>query len=348
MKSMRSKSVFIFILLVVFSLLFSIVLSQECAWPEQKCVGDDKYQCNDFGQWEYFSTCPSGTVCKMQTPTSIYAVCEEITTTCSNRGGNCLYRAICDAEPDLKCVASLDCTHPNCCCVEINITTTTTTTIPLTTTPGLTTASTTTTTIPPITEEHTRLDTTNNRIIIGEALNNARTLLNKTDLPTLLADGEVTDDSGVFYPYTQDIQLNGNAHVYYSRSDYNLIDPVLHIEMVPTSGSPTYTTRVIFYNSLPVSSPDVIYNTINLFGKDYVIGSGSDYNTLILYGESNTILLNEGESTTIKFGGVEYTVGVGGVSGTTTAVVSVNGVSESMTQGSTKKISGLDVYLAAV
>jgi len=198
------------------------------------------------------------------------------------------------------------------------------------------------------TGEYTRIDRPNNKIIIGEALNNARNVITKRELPILLANGRVTDDRGASYPYLQEIQLNGNARVYYSQSDNDLMDPAVHIEMEPVSDSPTYTTRVFFSKSIPVSSTDVIFNPITLFGKDYAIGSGSDYNTLVLYGEYGTYVINEGEETTVTLGGTEYTVGVSGVNDAETAVITVNGVSESMNQGNTKKISGLDVYLSAV
>jgi hypothetical protein len=199
-----------------------------------------------------------------------------------------------------------------------------------------------------VTGEGARLDTASNRIIPGECMNNAKTTITDTDMPTLLADATVYGDDGTAYGYTQDIQLNADACLYYSRSDNDLTDPELHIEMVPTTGSPTYTTRITFSKTINVSSTDVIDNSITLFGKEWTIGTGSDYNTLILYGGADTQTINEGEEVTVTVGGVEYTVGVGGVSSSTVAVISVNGVSESMSQGSTKKISGLDVYLAAV
>jgi len=199
-----------------------------------------------------------------------------------------------------------------------------------------------------VTGEGTRLDTSNNRIIMGECLNNARTTITDTELPTLLADGILYGDDGTAYAYTQDIMTNASACLYYSRSDNDLEDPKLHIEMQASTGYPTYKTKITFSKAVPVNSTDVVDNTITLFGADYSIGSGSDSNTLILYGGADTQVINEGEEVTVTVGGTEYTIGVGGVSGTTTAVISVNGVSESMTQGNTKKISGLDVYLSAV
>ena len=199
-----------------------------------------------------------------------------------------------------------------------------------------------------VTGEGARLDTSSNRLLVGEALNDARTTITKTEMPTLLADGTLYGDDGTAYPYTQDIQLNANGTIQFSRSDNDLTDPKLHLEMTATSRAPTYTTRITFSKSVPINTTDIIDNTIKIFGTEYTIGSGSDYNTIILYGGADTQVINEGEEITVTVGGTEYTVGVGGVSGTTTAVISVNGVSESMTQGNTKKVSGLDVYLAAV
>jgi hypothetical protein len=196
--------------------------------------------------------------------------------------------------------------------------------------------------------EYTRLDTPSGKIIIGETLNNVRNVITKTNLPILLMDGRVTDDAGISYPYSQEIQLNDNAHVYYSNSDQDLMDPAVHIEMEPFSDKPTYTTRVTFSKSIPIDTAYLIDETIKLFGKEYMIGSGSDYDTLILYGASNTLTMREGEEVKVNIGGTDYTVGVGGVSNTTTAVITVNGVPESINKGTTMKIAGLDVYLADV
>lgn len=193
-----------------------------------------------------------------------------------------------------------------------------------------------------------RLDTSANRLIPAECLNNARTTITDTEMSTLLADGTLYGDDGTAYDYTQDIQMNANACLYFSDSDNDLEDPTFHIEMVATSGSPTYTTRVTFSKAVPVNSTDIIDNAFTIFGAEYTVGSNSDGDTLILYGGADSQIINEGEEITITVGGEDYTVGVGGVSDDNTASVSVNGVLETMDTGNTKKISGLDVYLAAV
>ncbi|MCX6821252.1 MAG: hypothetical protein NTW30_00590, partial [Candidatus Aenigmarchaeota archaeon] len=199
-----------------------------------------------------------------------------------------------------------------------------------------------------VTGEGASLDTVYNRIIIGEALNNARDSITSTDLPTLLKSGEVIDDNGVSYPYKQYIELNGNAHVYYSTSGGDLIDPKLLISMSTNPVYPTYTTRVFFSKNIPVNSNNVTFNTIKLFGRDYAIGSGSFYNKLVLYGESNTVTLKEGEEQKVTINGTEYTIKVEGVSGTTIGVISVNGVTKSVTKGNTYNIAGIDVYVSNI
>ena len=74
LKNMASKSVFIFTCSFILPLLFIPVFSTDCVWPEEKCVGNDKYQCNDLGFWEYIEACPPGTICKKQTLSSIYVI----------------------------------------------------------------------------------------------------------------------------------------------------------------------------------------------------------------------------------------------------------------------------------
>jgi len=62
-----------------FSVFFLIILtsvSAQCTPQEQKCYGNDIWQCNDLGEWINVDTCPPGEICKSQTPTSNNVVCE--------------------------------------------------------------------------------------------------------------------------------------------------------------------------------------------------------------------------------------------------------------------------------
>jgi hypothetical protein len=203
--------------------------------------------------------------------------------------------------------------------------------------------------------EGARIDTASNRILLGEKIDNARQTITSTDLPILLKSGEVTDDNGNTYAYTQDFTLDNDAQVTFGTSGGDLKDPAVYISL-PTTVSTTsyiYSTRITFSKLLNVSDTATQDNTITLFGTEYTVGSGSSSASatagkLVLYGGSNTVTLKEGEETKVTIGGTEYTIKVDGVSGTTTGVIEVNGNSKTVTQGSTYKISGLDVYISAV
>jgi hypothetical protein len=205
-----------------------------------------------------------------------------------------------------------------------------------------------------VTGEGARIDTASNRVLFNEPLNNARASLTSTDLPILLKSGEVTDDNGNTYAYTQDITLDDAATLNFSTSGGDLKDPVILLSL-PTTVSTSkyiYSTRITFSKLLNISDTNVQDNTIKIFGSEYTIGSGSAYTSssakLVLYGGSNTVTLKELEEQKVTIGGTEYTVKVDGVNAATTGVIEVNGVSKSVTQGSTYKISGLDVYISAV
>lgn len=207
-----------------------------------------------------------------------------------------------------------------------------------------------------VTGEGARLDTSSNRILLGENLQNGgRTAITSTDLPTLLKKGEVTDDNGNTYGYTQDFTIDDAATVTFGTSGGDYKDPILYINLPSSSVSSAnyiYSTRVTFSKALNITSDSVVDNTINLFGTEYTIGTGSSYTTatkkLILYGGANTVVLKDGEEQKVTVGGIEYTVKNEGASDATHAVISVDGVTKSVTKASTYKISGLDVYVSDV
>jgi len=205
-----------------------------------------------------------------------------------------------------------------------------------------------------VTGEGARLDTSSNRVLLGEKLNNARGTLTSTDLPILLKSDTVTDDNGNTFDYTQDMTFYSTAQVTFGTSGGDIKDPVIYMSL-PTTVSSTnyiYSTRVTFSKLLNISDAAVADNTIKLFGTEYTIGSASAYTTsskkLVLYGGANTVTLKEGEEQKVTIGGTEYTVKVEGVSSATAGVISVNGDTVSVVQGGSYKKSGLDIYISAI
>ena len=197
------------------------------------------------------------------------------------------------------------------------------------------------------------LSTANTKLYLKDTngIKSAKSTLTKSDLPTVLASGSVTDDSGTEYKYDQYINI-GDAQVTLGNSGGDLDEPVLYIDAGTTAGDPLYNATVTFSKALNITSSDVQSNTITLFGNEYTIGSGSTATKLVLYGGAQKHTVSEGESATVSVQGTDHTVKVIGVSSTTNAVIEVDGVSKEVTEGTQYTISGskgkVDVYIDAV
>lgn len=187
----------------------------------------------------------------------------------------------------------------------------------------------------------------------NSSLNSARTSLSKNELKTLLADGSIIDDTGTTYGYTQIITLGG-AKVDYSRSGSDLTDPALIVQVGTTSSNPAYQYKLSFNKNINVTSSDVQGNEIDILGTKYTIGSGSSGKSkkIVLFGAGDVVTLNEGESTTVTIAGNEHTIDVQAITQTSsTDKVSVSvdgGAAKEISEGSSSKISGLDIYAKTV
>jgi hypothetical protein len=193
------------------------------------------------------------------------------------------------------------------------------------------------------------IGTTNTKLFYGDALSKTgvKSTLTKTELPTLLASGKLTDISGTDYLYDQYLTLQSGNTISYSTSGGDLTDPdlVLSISEITSGGVVNY---IVTFNKLLNVSSSTHNKKLKLMGIDYTIGSTSAYDTstkkLVLYGSSLVQTMSGGEEKKITVDNVEYTVKVLGASGATTAAISVNGESQSIAKGTSYLISGLAVY----
>lgn len=194
------------------------------------------------------------------------------------------------------------------------------------------------------------LSTPNTKIFGGDTINAAKDTLTSDDLPTILASGTFEDDNGDSYDYDQYLVI-GDSNVSLSGSDDDDIlgeDPAILIDIGTSSGTPTYTWRVVFNDDLNFSDSDVDGNDIELFGTSFTISADSDEDTLVVFGGANKQTLSEGETASVEVGGVSYDVTLLGVSDADTAVIKVNDQSRSIDEGDSRKIGGLEVYVDEV
>jgi hypothetical protein len=193
------------------------------------------------------------------------------------------------------------------------------------------------------------LSTANTKLYLGDALNNAKSTLTKTDLPAVLASGEVLGESDTF-KYDLYIALGGRT-VTFGNSGED-IDPTPHIDVGTDSASPLYNLSIVFNKPINLSTTDNKGKSIVLYGNTYTIGSESTNTQVILYGGAQKNTLSEGEEKTVVVEGVSHELKLIGVSGTETAVIEVDGVSKTVTKGNSYTINGnkgkVDVYIDSV
>ena len=197
--------------------------------------------------------------------------------------------------------------------------------------------------------ESVNLATSNTKIYYGTELDAAKPTITKTDMPTLLADGSVIDDSGTEYEYTQAIDLgtkaNKGRNFSFTKSG-EAIDPIAAVDIGYSASLPLYNYSVTFKKQINLSSTDVQGNTIKILGTDYTIGSGSDFNTLVLYGAGTKVTVEEGEEKTVTVVGTDHTIQLEGTDTSTTGVMIFDGVRKSVTEGNSYKFTGeVEVYI---
>ncbi|MCX5637306.1 MAG: hypothetical protein NTX52_06390 [Planctomycetota bacterium] len=195
------------------------------------------------------------------------------------------------------------------------------------------------------------IGTTNTRLYLIDTLDKtgAKSTLTKSDLPTLLASGTMTDAAGATYAYDQYITLTSGTVVTFGNSDAGLADPATIITLDLTAGGPGVLNYSVTFNKLlNVSSSDVRNKKLKLLGTDYSIGAESLFdgttNKLVLYGSSLTQTMSGSEEKTITVDNVEYTVKLLGVTSLSATILSVNGESQSLERHTNAIIAGLSIY----
>ncbi|VVB78480.1 Uncharacterised protein [uncultured archaeon] len=215
---------------------------------------------------------------------------------------------------------------------------------------ALVTSSTTTTGASATGGDSINLATSARKLYYLDAINVARSSISSTEMPNVLADGKVIDLKGTEYKYTQTV-VPGTVATAFGTSGGDLNDPALYVDVgtTPTTAQ-LYNYTLSFTKNINVSDDvNVQGQKIKILGVDYVIGTGSTNNTLYLYGSGETVTLAGGESKTVTIAGTEHTVELTSTSSTTTAKITVDGVSKTVTKSSSYAFSGdINVFVKDV
>ncbi len=198
-----------------------------------------------------------------------------------------------------------------------------------------------------------KVESTGDDLNYGEYLSNAETKIDNNDLPDLLADGKVVDNhyEDTEYDYEQYITL-GDAYVTFDRPDSDVTTPEIYLEFEGIQYA--YILTVDFKDLLDVTSSAsdthaglVDGESITMFGKKFTFDtSPSDTEDLTLYGSDIVEIITIGETKTVTVDGQEYEIKVlGGNSDKQTAILSVNGDTETVETGDNANLGGLDLYV---
>jgi hypothetical protein len=175
--------------------------------------------------------------------------------------------------------------------------------------------------------------------------------LTDDELPTVLGADSMTDDAGTEYSYVQTIKL-GNTEFTLSDSSGDLDNPALLLDVGISATDPLYNYTLTMTNILNWTDDDSIGEDIELGGMSFTIGTNTDVDTIHLFGGADTVSLDTATtpSTTVTIGGTTYTVTLDAVSegGTEASITLSDGSStdtETISEGSSKKLLGVTVYV---
>ena len=211
------------------------------------------------------------------------------------------------------------------------------------------TTSTSTTTVTSSGGDSVNLASSARKIYYADAINVAKTSLTSTEMANVLGSAKFTDLSGTQYTYTQTISP-GPAAITFGTSGGDLADPTLYID-AGNNGALTngwlYNYTLSLSKNLNISdATNVQGQKIKILGVDYVIGAGSTNTTLYLFGSGETATVAGGEETKVAIAGTEHTVELVTTSSTTAGTLKVDGVSKSVTEGSSYAFAGnLNIYI---
>ncbi len=194
------------------------------------------------------------------------------------------------------------------------------------------------------------IDQSGNPLLLGGSLQTAKPRMTSSDLPDLLADGDITlEANSKDYKYSQYLTFGSGATVNFDKNPSGLDTPTLYLN----TRQPLWT-----YNMSVRGTPLDLTNatnseTITMLGKTFTFDpTTTATGDIVLYGSDNTQYLTLNQPETVQYEGKSYTVEItggnsnsnSGTSGSGTVVVSVNGVSKTVKQDDSVTINGLPIF----
>ncbi len=201
------------------------------------------------------------------------------------------------------------------------------------------------------------LETANENLLFGDSISSVRETLVEGDIDALQS-ATFTDDAGEETRIDYYLNLPTGADTLTSEFGTTSemdddADPVLHVPL-PTSvdnSNYVYNLQANFGDSINFTEEAVAGEEIELFGDTYTVSEqmSSDDNKLVLWGQSEEMNLQTGESGTFTVEGEEHTVEVRYVDSSGESVtLRVDGNPERVDNGESFTVDGQDVRVSGL
>ncbi|MGA2130284.1 MAG: hypothetical protein ABSG05_01555 [Candidatus Pacearchaeota archaeon] len=202
---------------------------------------------------------------------------------------------------------------------------------------------------------------TASKIWLNTSLTNAQSVFTASDLPNTLATSTFSGSTST--TVTPQITMmsavtaggdNTNT-VEFSKQPTASVDPLIGVSIGATASNALYNATVVFGTAEAFNTTASQGPALHLFGRDYVVSSattGGASGQLVLFQSAQTLTLSQGgtsgsSTATATVNGVSHTVQLINA-GTTSATISVDGTTQSVTVGSSVTINGVSIAVTSV
>lgn len=188
------------------------------------------------------------------------------------------------------------------------------------------------------------------KLYINDTLDTVKTVLTKSDLPTVLKDESFSGN--VDATITQTINIGSNPQVTFAKQPTSSDDPNYALKTSTTQANYIYNATATFNKAVNLSHADSEGESISLFGQTFTVAAATDVDTLVLLKSAEKIsLTSDNPSADVTISGSVYTVELVSSSDTaaTIKVTDSSGTSESkeISEAASKKVNGIEIAVTS-
>jgi hypothetical protein len=185
------------------------------------------------------------------------------------------------------------------------------------------------------------------KIYINDSINTVKSVLTKSDLPTVL--GDETFSGNVDAKITQQIELGSYPKVTYGKQPRNDDDPAFALALSTNIANNIYNASATFSKAINFTAADSQGESLTLFGQKFTVSSSTDATKLVLLQSAEKISLDSETtpSQEVVIGGETYTVELVSSSDTSATIKvtdsSGNSETKEINEASSKKVNGVTI-----